>query len=133
MLYLLDTNIISFAMKGSAAVDARLSQLDPADWAISAISHAEICYGLALRPQATQLAALAQAFLDASTTLPWDALAAERHGALRAHLRLSGTPIGDFDEMIAAHALALGAVLVTNNTRHFDRVPGLLSEDWVTA
>ncbi len=53
------------------------------------------------------------------------------HGRLRARLRLRGTSIGDFDEMIAAHAVALGATLVTDNTQHFERVDGLALENWL--
>lgn len=57
--------------------------------------------------------------------------AAERHGALRAEMRTRGTLIGDFDEMIAAHGLAIGAVVVTDNTKHFSKVPGLVIENWL--
>lgn len=63
--------------------------------------------------------------------LPWDAKAANRHGELRADLKARGKPIDDFDEMIAAHALTVGAVVVTDNTRHFSRVPGLVIENWL--
>ncbi len=70
-------------------------------------------------------------FLRIVPTLSWDTKAANRHGELRAELKAHGTPIGDFDEMIAAHALAIGAVVVTNNTRHFSRVPGLVIENWL--
>jgi tRNA(fMet)-specific endonuclease VapC len=59
------------------------------------------------------------------------AAAADAHGRLRAVSRLQGPPIGVFDEMIAGHALALGAVVVTNHTRHFARVPGLVTENWL--
>lgn len=54
-----------------------------------------------------------------------------RHGLLRAELKAFGMPICDFDEMIAAHALAVGAIVVTGNTRHFTRVPGLVIENWL--
>ncbi|WP_232245958.1 hypothetical protein [Delftia acidovorans] len=53
------------------------------------------------------------------------------YGQLRAYLRAQGSPIGDFDEMIAAHALALDAILVTDNVRHFERIPGLRIENWL--
>lgn len=129
--YLLDTNTVSAVMRGYAGVDARLLELDPATWAISAITHSEIRYGLALRPEAMRLARSAEAFFAVATTLPWDVRAAELHGRLRAALRQAGTPIGDLDEMIAAHALALGVSLVTDNTRHFERVEGLFLENWV--
>lgn len=130
-LYMLDTNAVSSALRGTAGMDERLQRLDPAQWCISAVTRAELRYGLALRPEATQLAQYVGAFLQVTTTAPWDQAAADTHGVLRARLRLAGTPIGDFDEMIAAHALSLGAVLITDNTRHFQRVDGLVLENWI--
>lgn len=130
-LYMLDTNAVSAAMRGNPVMDRGLSELDPAQWCISAITHSEICFGLALRPEASKLARVAAAFFAVATTLPWDAAAAQVHGRLRAKLRLGGTPIGDFDEMIAAHALAVDAILVTDNERHFARVEELRIENWV--
>ena len=130
-LYMLDTNAVSAVMRGNPLMDERLLQLDPADWCISAVTHSEICYGLSLRPEATTLIRAADAFLAVATTLAWDATAAAAHGRLRAQLRQAGTPIGDFDEMIAAHALSVGAVLVTGNERHFRRISGLAVENLI--
>lgn len=131
-LYMLDNNAVSAVMRGNPLMDERLLQLDPADWCISAVTHSEICYGLSLRPEATTLIRAADAFLAVATTLAWDATAAAAHGRLRAQLRQAGTPIGDFDEMIAAHALSVGAVLVTGNERHFRRISGLAVENWIS-
>jgi tRNA(fMet)-specific endonuclease VapC len=133
MRYLLDTNAVSVALRGHAGIDAKLSELEGGDWCISAITRAELRYGVALKPEAKQLPRLVNAFLDVADTAPWDAAAADTHGKLRAALRKAGTPIGDFDEMIAAHALALGCVLVTDNVQHFKRVKGLKIENWVRA
>jgi tRNA(fMet)-specific endonuclease VapC len=130
-LYMLDTNAASAALRGTAGIDERLQRLDPAQWCISAVTRAELRYGLALKPEATKLAQYVDAFLQATTTAPWDQAAADAHGVLRAKLRRAGTPIGDFDEMIAAHALSLDAVLVTDNTRHFQMVDGLALENWI--
>jgi len=130
-LYMLDTNAVSAVMRGNPLMDERLLQLDPADWCISAVTHSEICYGLSLRPEATNLIRAADAFLAVAATLAWDAIAAAAHGRLRAQLRQAGTPIGDFDEMIAAHALSVGAVLITSNERHFRRISGLTVENWI--
>ena len=132
-LYMLDTNAASAALRGVAGLDERLTQLEPEQWCISAVTRAEIRYGLALKPAALNLARFVEAFLDTAWTTSWDAAAADQHGKLRARLRALGTPIGNLDEMIAAHALALGAVLVTDNTRHFERVEGLALENWVRA
>jgi tRNA(fMet)-specific endonuclease VapC len=130
-LYMLDTIAVSAVMRGNPLMDERLLQLDPADWCMSAVTHSEICYGLSLRPEATNLIRAADAFLAVAATLAWDATAAAAHGRLRAQLRQAGTPIGDFDEMIAAHALSVGAVLITSNERHFRRISGLTVENWI--
>ena len=128
---MLDTNAVSAALKGTPQIDARLAALGPSEWCISAITRAELRYGVALRPAAVRLARYVDAFLQAAWTADWDVKAADQHGRLRARLRQAGTPIGDFDEMIAAHALAHGLTLVTNNTREFKRVKGLKVEDWL--
>lgn len=125
---MLDTNIASAIIKG---------KLDPTDrllgksCCISAVTHSELLYGVALLPKAVKLAKLVGAFLSFVQTAPWDEAAANRHGQLRAQLRLADVPIGDFDEMIAAHALSLGCVLVTDNTHHFGRIKDLQLESWL--
>ncbi len=130
-MYLLDTDTVSHALRGTL-LDDRLGTLDPAEWCISAVTRAELRYGVARRPEATRLAELVDAFLAVARCAPWDAQAADRLGPLRAALRgTEGGTIGAYDELIAAHALAMGAVLVTGNVRHFRRVPGLVLEDWV--
>ena len=132
-LYMLDTNAASEAIRGNPAFDARLQAMAPGQWCISAVTCSELRFGIARRPEAVRLHRIVQEFLRISPILPWDAQAAMRHGDLRAHLKASGTPIGDFDEMISAHALAIGAVVVTDNTRHFARVPGLVLDNWLRA
>lgn len=128
---MLDTNAASEAMRGHPAFDAKLQALPPGQWCISAVTCSEIRYGVAKRPEAVRLHRIVDEFLRIVPILPWDAQAASRHGALRADLNARGMPISAFDEMIAAHALALGAVVVTDNTRHFARVPGLVIENWL--
>ncbi len=131
LCYLLDTNAASEAMRGTPAIDTRLLALPADAWCISAVTRAELRYGVALRPDSARLGRLVEGFLAASTTQPWDAAAADAYGALSAALRRAGTPIGDFDTMIAAHALALDLTVVTDNQRHFERVPGLQVENWL--
>ena len=131
ILYLLDTNAVSAVLKGNAALDRRLQDLPQAEWCISAVTRAELRFGVALRPEATRLAHVVDAFLSVARTVAWDSGAADAHGQLRATLTAKGRRIGDFDEMIAAHALALGATLVTDNVRHFSRVSGLKVENWI--
>jgi tRNA(fMet)-specific endonuclease VapC len=130
-LYMLDTDAASEAIRGHPAFDARLQTLAPGQWCISAVTCSELRFGLARRPEAVRLHRIVEEFLRIAPILPWDAKAANRHGELRADLTARGTPIGDFDEMIAAHALVLGAVVVTDNTRHFSRVSGLVVENWL--
>ncbi len=129
-LYMLDTNAASEAMRGHPAFDARLQALPPGQWCISAVTCSEIRYGVAKRPEAVRLHRMVDEFLRIVPILPWDTRAANKHGELRADLKACAAPIGDFDEMIAAHALAVGAVVVTDNTRHFSRVAGLVIENW---
>lgn len=130
-LYMLDTNAASEAMRGHPAFDARLQALPPGQWCISAVTCSEIRYGVAKRPEAVRLHRMVDEFLRIVPILPWDTRAANKHGELRADLKARAAPIGDFDEMIAAHALAVGAVVVTDNTRHFSRVAGLVIENWL--
>ncbi|MGA0573069.1 type II toxin-antitoxin system VapC family toxin [Variovorax sp. VNK109] len=130
-MYLLDTNIVSAAIRGSAEVDARLLLLESHEWCISAVTRAELRYGLAKRPEARKLAQVVERFLQLATTLAWDTAAADAHGRLRAQLHAAGTPIGEFDTMIAAHALALGATVVTDNVSDFGRVRDLQLENWL--
>ncbi len=131
--YMLDTNAASAAMRGTSRLDERLQRLAHEAWCISAVTHAELRFGAALRPESARVARYVDGFLATARTAPWDHAAADIHGRLRAELRRQGTPIGDFDEMIAAHALALGSVLVTDNVKHFKRVAGLVLENWVRA
>ena len=96
---------------------------------ISAVTEAELRYGLARLPEATRLAALVEKFLVLVKILPWDSAAAAQYGLLRASLERKGTPMGNLDMMIGAHALALKAVLVTND-RAFKRIQNLKLADW---
>ncbi len=130
--FLLDTDICSYIIKGShPMLDRHLRDLNPGQVAISAVTRAELRFGVALRPEASQLARLVESFLQFVVTLPWDAVAADRYGFLRATLQQAGQPIGDHDTMIAAHALAVNATLITHNRTHFERVSGLSCADWI--
>lgn len=130
MRYLLDTNICIYLinhrpMHVRAHFDARAI----GEIGVSAITAAELAYGVAKSGSARNRAAL-EAFLLPLEIAPFDEQAVWRYGELRADLERRGQPIGALDTQIAAHALALGCTLVTNNTREFARVPGLVLEDW---
>lgn len=133
--WMLDTCICSFIMREQPeAVLTRLAQavLRNQRIVISAITYAELRFGATGPKASPRHIALVDAFcarLDA--VLPWDRAAVDATTDIKVALRLAGTPIGPNDTAIAGHAIAAGAVLVTNNVREFERVPGLNLEDWV--
>jgi len=128
--YLLDTNTASYIIKGNRpAVDRRLVKVPMEQLAISTITEGELRFGAALLPQATRLHSMIEDFFLRVAILPWDSSAAQQYGSLRAALQRDGQPMGNLDVMIAAHALALGLVLVTNDNA-FSRVKKLKMEDW---
>ena len=100
---------------------------------ISAIVYAELCSGVTLSPEHLQTARQIQLqeFIALTTLHSWDEKAAVVYADIRADLKAKGTPIGNMDLLIAAHALSLNATLVTNNIREFERVPDLKLENWV--
>lgn len=130
---MLDTNICSFIMREQPeAVLKRLEQavLRGHRIVISAITWAEISVAArAAGPATQQLADAFAARLDA--ILPWDRAAVDATTEIKVALRLAGTPIGANDTAIAGLAIAAGAVLVTGKAGEFERVPGLVLEDWV--
>ena len=131
--FMLDTNMASFLIRGSSApLKARLLSVPMAQLCVSAVTQGELVYGLARRPDASALRTAVREFLVRLDVLPWDSSAAERYGALRASLERLGMPLGNLDTLIAGHALATGAVLVTND-QAFSRVEGLMVEDWTVA
>jgi tRNA(fMet)-specific endonuclease VapC len=129
--YLLDTDICIYLMKNrSEKILKRLKTLEPGDVGISSITLAELHYGVekSLFPERNREAL--EAFALPLEVAEFGAEAAVHYGAVRAALARKGTPIGGNDLFIAAHALALGVPLVTNNLREFRRVPGLKVEGW---
>ena len=128
--YLLDTNIASFIIKGnSPAVDRRLAKVAMAQLAVSAVTEGELRFGAARLPHATRLNNLIEDFFLRVAVLPWDSDAAQQYGRLRATPEREGQPMGNLDAMIAAHALALDAILVTND-HAFARIKKLRLADW---
>lgn len=133
MRYMLDTNIVAYAKNNRPeVVYERMSHFDPKDLCVSVITLAELEYGVfnSSNPERNQLALTL--FLANIEVVPFDDDAAVEYGRIRADLRRKGTPIGANDLMIAAHAKSLGVTLVTNNTREFGRVEGLMLEDWAS-
>lgn len=130
---MLDTNIVAFAKnKRPETVLERMRRFDPEDLCVSAITLAELEYGVfnSASPDRNQVALTL--FLANIDIVPFGDDAAIEYGRIRADLRRKGTPIGANDLLIAAHAKSLGTTLVTNNTREFARVEGLMLEDWAS-
>jgi tRNA(fMet)-specific endonuclease VapC len=128
MMHLLDTDIASFIIKArSPAVEAKLAAMPPDRVCVSAVTRAELMYGLKRLPPTHRLHVAVQQFFRIIRVLAWDSDAADWYAEIRHQLTTTGQPIGEMDMMIAAHALSTGAVLVTNNTRHFAPVAAPLA------
>ena len=127
--FMLDTDSVSFALRGQGAVARRILEHRPSELCISSITLAELRYGADLRGS-RKLHRQIDAFVGSVQVLSFDAEAARAFGVVGQRVSRAGTPIGGFDALIAAHALSAGLVLVTHNVRHFARVPGLESQDW---
>lgn len=133
-MHMLDTDVASYLIKGrSPILETRLASVPPDRVCISAVTRGELLYGLKRLPPEHRLHIAVQQFLKIVRTLSWDADAAEYYADIRHQLVVSGQPIGELDMMIAAHSLAAGAVLVSNNRRHFERIQAPLRlEDWLS-
>jgi tRNA(fMet)-specific endonuclease VapC len=132
MKYLLDTNIcVEIIRKKPKKLLERLTRLQVGDVGISTITVAELQFGISksLNPE-KNLAALEQ-FLLSFAISDFDYDAAVVYGQIRAYLERKGSPIGSLDLLIAAHAVRLDVILVTNNVKEFARVPNLQVEDWL--
>lgn len=131
--YLLDTNILSYFIRGRhpALNDKVANALNAQQAMTSAIVRAEMRFGQSRMPTDDKRRRAIDLLLSQLPTLPWTQAAADSYGTLKMQLQSAGTPIGELDTQIAAHALAEGLILVTHNTRHFERVKGLKLEDWM--
>ena len=128
--YMLDTDTVSFALRGQGRVPARLLEHRPSETCISSITLAELRFGAEAK-RSRKLHGLIGTFVESVAVVPFDQSAADRFATVAAPLARRGEPIGTFDTLIAAHALSLGLTFVTNNTKHFQRVAGLKTENWI--
>jgi tRNA(fMet)-specific endonuclease VapC len=130
---MLDTNTVSDAIKGKPlSVRNHLRTTEKSLVALSAFTEAELLYGLARKPQAIELRATVEEFLQDAEILPWNSDAAAVYGEMRAAQERRGRRLSHEDLMIAAHALSLGLTLVTHD-RAFSFVDDLKTEDWTLA
>ena len=133
MKYLLDTNIcIALIRQRPAGLLQRLTALEPGEVGLSSITLAELIYVADKSSQTEQNLAALEQFLLPLELVNFDESAATVYGQIRAGLEREGKIIGSMDMLIAAHALSLNTILVTNNTKEFGRVSGLLLEDWIS-
>lgn len=131
MKYLLDTNICIYIIKKSPeSIIEKFKSLRMGDIGISAVTLAELRFGVANSLQKHKNQAALDEFISPIEVLPFDDLAANHYGEIRAVLQKKGIPIGPLDMMIAAHALSLNVILVTNNTKEFNRIGPLKIENW---
>ncbi len=132
MIFMLDTNTCIFIMNKRPDVCYRFYLEQPfGSLSISAITEAELWFGVENSSNTEKNAMRLYAFLALVDTLHFDSAAAVEYGSVRAVLKRNGTPIGERDTFIAAHAKATGLILVTDNTREFVKVPGLKLSNWV--
>lgn len=131
MRYLLDTNIVIAAMKGHAAVVARLERTPSADLLLSSVVLGELEFGAEKSAYAERNRARLAELADSLPLAVVDAATSHCYGRIRSWLEQHGTSIGANDTWIAAQALALGVTLVTDNIGEFSRVPDLKVENWL--
>lgn len=130
MRFLLDTDSVSYALRGQGRVAENIRSHRPSELGLSSISLAELRFG-AERRGSRRLHRLIDAFASDIAVVPFDGEAADRFGKVASALASRGRPIGVVDAMVAAHALQRGLTLVTRNVRHFQQVRGLDLVDWV--
>jgi len=128
--FLLDTNIVIYVIKRRPLAAMEIFNRQHGRMAISSITLAELVHGAEKSSDVSRNMAVVEDFAGRLAVLPYDDKAAWQYGAIRAKLEKSGQTIGINDLHIAAHARSSGLTLVTNNLREFDRVPGLLLENW---
>jgi tRNA(fMet)-specific endonuclease VapC len=127
--YMLDTNMVSHLINQHPSVVRRVVAMSMASLCISAITAGELLFGLAKRPAAARLHLAVRELLRRIDVVAWDNAVALRYGTVRADLQHRGKTLAAMDVLIATHALANGAILVTDD-RAFGQVTGLEVEDW---
>lgn len=129
--YLLDTNIVIYVIKRRPVEVMSVFNENAGRMAISAITLSELFHGAEKSAKVSRNLVVVEEFASLLEVLPYTAKASQHYGAIRSALEKAGRPIGVNDLHIAAHARSEGLTLVTNNLGEFERVPGLLTENWV--
>lgn len=128
--YMLDTNICIFIIKNKPHQVRETFNRCHGQLCISSVTLMELIYGVEKSAHKKKNLDVVEGFAARLQVLPYDYAAAAHSGQLRAELARSGKAIGPYDQMIAGHARSKGLIIVTNNLREFERVPGLRAEDW---
>lgn len=131
--FMLDTNICIFTIKNRPQVVREAFNRHHGQMCISTVTLMELIYGAEKSANPSRTLVDVEGFAARLEVLKYDEEAASHTGQLRAELASQGMPIGPYDQMIAGHARSRGLIVVTNNRREFDRVPGLRIEDWVSS
>ncbi len=132
MKWMLDTDTcIALIKRKPPELIKRIQSKPVGDVGLSSVTLAELRHGVAKSERRDQNRAALDQFLLALDIAPFDELAADSYGDVRADLEARGMPIGPLDNLIAGHALSLNVVLITHNTREFKRVKGLRVDDWL--
>ncbi len=129
--YMLDTNIVIYTIKNRPAHVRETFKKHEDQMCISAVTYGELIYGAERSSQPERNLRDIEGLVARLEVMPFEHHAAEHFGQLRAELYRIGQPIGPYDMMIAGHARALGLILVSNNLKGFERVPGVRHENWV--
>ena len=128
--YMLDTNMVIYTIKNRPEKVRRMFNQHEGQMCISMVTLGELIYGAERSARPEHSLAVIEGFAARLGILPFESGDANHFGQVRAELAAAGTPIGPYDAMIAGHARARGLILVTNNLREFQRVPGLRLENW---
>ena len=129
-MYILDTNTLIYFFKGMGNVSSKLLATSPKEIAIPSIVLYELEYGIAKSNSPRKRQAQLNEICSVVEVLPFNSQEARCSALIRANLEKKGTPIGPYDLLIAGTAVAYQGILVTNNTKEFDRVPDLKLENW---
>ena len=129
MIYMLDTDTVSLVVRKNPSVIKKLIKHEDDEICISAITYAELSYGLE-KKGSEKLFNEVRSILEKLSIMDFNEAQSELYGKIRVQLERSGTPLGDMDMLIAAAALSAGAILVSHNKKHFSKIKGIKAEDW---
>jgi tRNA(fMet)-specific endonuclease VapC len=131
-MYMLDTNMCIYIIKKRPiSLMEKFNSIPENNICISVVTYAELQYGVEKSSSKKMNQDIVDDFISHLTVLSWDMEAAHRYGKIRSTLEEKGTPIGNMDLLIAAHALSQKCTLVSNNLREFSRIKDLKSENWL--